>query len=276
MKSLIKYEFRNTKKNIFYIGLVGMVISLIIQWSLAGNVGNKAGEVQVNPGGFYFSSSSFGGSLMVIKGILLAISIFSIFGILLAFFISMAHMMKKDLYTERGYLTFALPVNGYEIIGAKLIVSIIWTLFLIVLALVWNFILSMVLFGFSWSDVQVFWDRFISGNFLNIDLFKSGIKSFINIILGSAFSILMIYLALISDKIIRKRTTAGGFWIIILFIYNFIYDSLLTLIYNSIHGYTRGNILEIGFSNVGIAINLISVIILFIVNSYLIEKKVEI
>ncbi len=276
MKNLIKYEFRNTRKNIFYIGLVGMIISLIIQWSFIGTVNESMVNLEVNKGGFGFSSSSLGGSLMIIKGILLMIAIFSIFGVLLAYFINLAHMMKKDLYTERGYLTFGLPVNGFEIIGAKLIVALVWSLVLVLLALAWNFILTMVFFKFGWSDISEFFTRFFSDTGLNKDFYQGAVKNILNLLIGGAFSIMMIYLSLITDKILRKKTSGGGFWIVIFFVYSFIYDSLLTLLYNGIYGYTNMSLMKLGSTNVGMAINLISVIILFIVNSYLIEKKVEI
>lgn len=108
--------------------------------------------------------------------------------------INMTNFFQKELYGDRGYLTFTLPVKGKEILGAKLITALIWI----------GLICSVVcVFTIIFFNIIV--DRFIR-NYVNFDLNNFYIKGVILSILLWVF-LNIIVLIIIWFSITLSRTT---------------------------------------------------------------------
>ena len=139
MKKYMKYEIKGSYK--FILGIIAILIiaSTIIQWNI------KVGMDK---------ALTFGdGTPTSLAGIMMGLSVLVIFG---AFLVAAFHIIgsfRKELYEDRGYLTFTLPLSGYQIVGSKLIVAILWFTAIGVSILIFNIILGLILFGGSWVDL---------------------------------------------------------------------------------------------------------------------------
>jgi len=98
MFKFIKYELKTYYKN--YIGL--FLISILLNSFLL----YKQGDWMEGIGTALISLVTFGTALVVL--------IFSVMS------------FNKDLYEDRGYLTFTLPISSNKILLSKIITSIIW------------------------------------------------------------------------------------------------------------------------------------------------------
>ena len=199
MKKYMKYEIKGSYK--FILGIIAILIiaSTIIQWNIKDVIGNLD-----NP-------ASFGTDMTAFKGLMLGTSVLVIFG---AFLVAAFHILgsfKKELYEDRGYLTFTLPLSGNQIVGSKLIVAMLWFTAIGVSILIFNIILGLILFGGSWVDLakELF-------SMVNTGVLSLGIVS----ILGSILTLLLIYFSIALSRVSIRNKKIGGIWFIVFLILN--------------------------------------------------------
>ena len=59
-------------------------------------------------------------------GIFVTLCILLLFGTALVTFLYIVGSFRKELYEDTGYLTFTLPLTGYQITASKLLVALLW------------------------------------------------------------------------------------------------------------------------------------------------------
>jgi ABC-2 type transport system permease protein len=100
MGKLLKYEFRSTYR--FYAGMYILAfLASLLYFMIWGH-----------------KSNSGAGMISVISLISTVVYIITI--------VTTIKSYSKELYDNTGYLTFTLPRSGYEILGTKLISSVVW------------------------------------------------------------------------------------------------------------------------------------------------------
>lgn len=133
MDRYIKYEIRGSYKFILGIIVTVLIASTIMMINL-----KDMGELEGNN---------------LVKTFLLIGSIMVIFGAYLTAFFHIIGSFRKELYEDRGFLTFSLPLSGMQILGSKLIVAIVWFLLLGISILAYNGFLAVVLYEKDWIPI---------------------------------------------------------------------------------------------------------------------------
>ncbi len=288
MLKYMKYEIKGTYR--FMLAIILTVIGASTGLQVYGNKIFVADSyVGPNPTGILF----------------LAIMGFLIFGAFISALFYIIGSFRKELYEDRGYLTFSLPLTGKQILGSKTLIALMWAALLIIISLVYNFILAIALHG-----GVVFSELFEAIRYL----FRFKVDNvIITIILASIFSgittLLLIYFSIALSRVTIKNKKIGGMWFIIFLVLNSII-SFLTLMaveafpfyldlsnFNIIRaseltnymGYNMGLIMSTGSStgmiitsdknivlNIGSALfSIITAIGIFFGTSYLIERKID-
>ena len=282
MLKALKYEFKNTYK-FFLTLLLGMVFANFALYPLMTKIAN-----QPNP------NMVFGLLIGVIALILLGCSIVFIFMIVSSF--------RREFYTEQGYFTFSRPLSASKFLGSKLMSSIIWTVLYTIAFIIINMIgLRFVFGGAAFSQML---SELVLG-FKEVFANSSVILNIINIIysiLGSAYGLLTMYLAIVISKVLFKKNTLGYIWFLFFIGFSYLTNIINILIYKNIPYYltvegikyipfnimngTANNLIINSTSgvyntilsrNIGeLVIFPIMIILIFSITSYLIDKKVEI
>lgn len=202
------------------------------------------------------------------------------FGVYLTTFIYVINAYKNDLYQERAYLTFTLPLKGWEVLGSKMILSIIL------------FIISgvMCFLAFLFLIMNIGELRIIE--FLKITNVKLSLPdtAFLIFLVSSLLVqwlqfILTIFFSINLSKVAIKNKQVGFIsfviFMIINFLIGFIGNEFAELIPYRINFY-NGQIVEQSLATKGIFMNvgffiysIIVVVVIFGVTSYLLEKKVD-
>ena len=273
MIKLMKYEIRETHK--FMTGILVLVLLLIT--GLHAAVGQDG------------SASAFGSMFVLF-------SMLTFFGAGLAAFLYIVGSFKKELYEDRGYLTFTLPVTGYQILGAKLLVAVMWFI-----------LISFVTFFYLIFAAMAFGDPEINTWELIKELFQllpvkalavDGIFSFISMI----NILILIYFSMAVGRMTFRNKKIGGIWFIIFLVLAGLFSfgrteiSELLPYYLDLETFRILNLEGIAASNLqvhldsGFALNvqseevvniasvfytLITFVILFFGTGYLIEKKID-
>ena len=195
MFKFMKYEIRGTYRFVLATILVVALATIGIQYSISG--------IDVNSGPNQ-------GSLMALQ-LLFPILFIVIIAASIAFIVYLIQSYRKELYEDRGYLTFTLPIGGKKILGAKFITTILWfTLFGGILILV-NYLAFSILFGGSILDQLSFQLRIVI-NELGRSVF-SGLLIYSSI--SSLVTLLTVYFSITLSKVAIKSRSIGGFWILI-------------------------------------------------------------
>lgn len=202
------------------------------------------------------------------------------FGVFLTTLIYIINAYKNELYQERAYLTFTLPLKGWEVLGAKVMLSVILFIISGLICL-----LSFLIFTGSIGEVRI------------IKLIKIGIpglrlpdKVFFMFTLFSLLIqwlqfILTIFLSINLSKVAIKNKEMGFISFVIFMVVNFLIGfigaKVVQLVPYRLDLYT-GTIVKSAFSSEGILVNIgffiyniIIVGLIFSLTSYLLEKKVE-
>ena len=116
MKKYMKYEIKGTYKFILGILIVVLIASTVIQM----NALNQVYEINQMDGSVTYDNSTGFQILLVMTAALV------IFGAYITAFFYIIGSFRKELYENRGYLTFTLPLTGNQILGSKLLVSMLW------------------------------------------------------------------------------------------------------------------------------------------------------
>lgn len=201
MKKFMKYEIKSSYKFILGILVILLIASTIIQLSISKEVKQGLILFGVNTG----KEVGIFGILMVV------VSVLTVFGGFITAFFYIIGLFKKELYEERGYLTFTLPLTGNQILGAKLIVAIIWFASLGLGLFLYNLLFAIILYGSSWLEFakQVF------------TLVDAGAFSFIILsVISSISTLILIYFAMALSRVTIKNKKIGGLWFVIFIVLN--------------------------------------------------------
>lgn len=289
MKKFIKYEIKGSYK--FILAVVTLTIILTIA---------NFGILKKN---MYNSMSDF-------DGLFIGISFMVIFGIMLGTFFYIVNLFRKELYEDRGYLTFTLPISGKQIVGSKLLVAFFWYFIISVV-----FILVNVIGGISLIPKEILSEVMaqIKSNLsliggIDITDILAAIISFVGSI---ATTLLLVYFSMALGRVSIKNRKMKGIWFIIFIILSLLISFVQYKVIKAVPYYmnfskfgieSRANLINVmdfgagsismGFDmysgaltntmndvliNIGYLFYNIAVLVgLFFGTSYLIEKKIDI
>lgn len=183
MGKYMKYEIKGSYR--FILGVMALVLILItVMYSY---IANREGS-----------------PIMALASIIL-------FGTALTTFLYIVGSFRKELYEDRGYLTFTLPLSGHEILGAKLIVALIWFSLLGVVLIGYNLIMLANLTGIKPSLNEI---RLLASNIINIQT----LLSLLIMALGGISTLVLIYLSMALGRVTFRNKKIGGLWFIIFLI----------------------------------------------------------
>lgn len=190
MTKYIKYEIKGTYKVILGIIAVVLIISTVLY-----NHMDKG------------KTSFMLGSFMLM------------FGAVLVTFLYIVNSFKKELYEDRGYLTFTLPLTGKQIVGAKMIVALMWFILLGIIGTLYIFfmIMKMTKPGVVLGEVVMEFSSLNSIGFLR-EILIIFISNFIIWIM----TLTLVYFSMTLSRVTFRSRKIGGMWFIIFLVLNII------------------------------------------------------
>lgn len=199
MRKYMKYEIKGTYK--FILGIIAILIiaSTIIQLNISKEIKFASGPLGSTNGITGFQV------LMIVTSALV------IFGAFLIAFFHIIGSFRKELYEDRGYLTFTLPLTGNKILGAKLIVALLWFTALGISIVLYNLVLAMILYGSDWMSIGKEIFKMVNSGMLSLGI-VSGLSSILTLIL--------IYFSIALSRVSFKNKKIGGLWFVIFLILN--------------------------------------------------------
>lgn len=198
MAKFMKYEIKGNYK--FILGILAVIIlaSSVIQGSLLN--ATKKEVIGENVSDYIM--------LLSVIGMLV------IFGAFLLAFINIVGSFRKELYDDRGYLTFTLPLTGNQIVGSKLIVALLWFTILGIVTLLYNMILATLIFDIEWRYLIDQINMMIGEGYLGPIIRGVAVLTLITTI-ASIMSLLFIYLSMAIGKVSFKNRKISGLWFVI-------------------------------------------------------------
>lgn len=285
MLKYLKYELMGT-----YRFMISAILAMVVTLS--------SGRLLVN----YVMNQYGDGNLIQspIIGLAFAVMGFVLIGAIISIFFYIISSFRKELYEDRGYLTFSLPLSGSQILGAKLLSALIWITLLGVVSLTTFLVVALIGSDIVPSEIFEMLKYMFKDNGIGLTLLLiiTGIVSTITLLLQIYFSITL-------SRVSIKNRKIGGFWIIVFLILNSITTYATVLATKIIPYYLDLNSFKLirnveGFSgnntsifmspggmmtseilgttaNIGAGLfSLILIICLFLGTSYLLEKKLDI
>ena len=128
-------------------------------------------------------------------------------GSFIAYFVNIINNFKKELYDDRGYLTFSLPISGKVIIGAKVLHAAIFSTLVLISVILSGFLSVAIIF--DEKVVELLFD-FLRGFKICSVLFHL----FMLYISGSLF-ILCMYFSIYASKFYIFNKKIGSFWFLL-------------------------------------------------------------
>lgn len=288
MLQSIKYEIKSSY-SFFLTILLGMVFANLLLYPIINRVSQSSNT------GFIF-------------GLLVFILTLVLIGCSIVFLFMLISSFRKEFYTDKGYFTFSRPISSSQFLGSKLTVSVIWTLIYTFSFVIINIIgLRIMLGGSDFSQMIS-----MGTNILDQVFDKTPVMMTIISLLYSFFQLvlafLIMYLSIVISKILFQKNTLGYIWFLFFIVINYIINLMSMAIYHFFPYYltTKGiqylpmgvssNAFELAISNSSVNANMnsgivdlvisqnigelialpILVILIFVLTSYLIKKKVEI
>ena len=184
--NLVRYEFKNVNK--WYLALYGAVlaISVLIGASISG-ISQTYTSYGNDP--YYL----LGFLILVFGGLSVTLWIATIFLIIRRF--------KGSVYDRQGYLTLTLPVSEHQIIIAKLLGGLVWSILSYIV-----FILSILIIFFLTPIEKDFTALY---NFISPYLSYGWLYA-LSLLVGSITWILSIYLCISIGQLFNEYRTAMG------------------------------------------------------------------
>ena len=272
MGKLMKYEIKGTYKVILGILAIVLILTTILYTYIA-----RERESLV---------TVFASMLM--------------FGTFLSAFFYIVGSFRKELYEDRGYLTFSLPLTGNQILGTKLIVALLWFLLIGVVTFVYNFIM---MFSLATRKIDIDWSEVLNDLKQGISYIDGRTAFFIVLILLITWisTLILIYFSMTLSRVTLRNKKIGGLWFVVFLILSGliayfeikiaralpvyldlnnwkIITSKVTDYYNNFHMSNEGMFFNIGNGYLSITGNLFRIItgiILFLSTGYLIENKID-
>lgn len=216
------------------------------------------------------------------------ISLFSMvtFGLFLMTLIFVVNSYKNELYEDRGYLTFTLPLSGRKILLTKLIGGMIWFVFAGIIVLIFSLLLmASSIPGFLHELSQLNSYVNVKAVFLISVLFA---------IICVMVLLLLIYFSITITKVALKKKKISGFLGLIVFIVlNFIisyigyrvmnlFPQTVNIDFNFLLGAkAKYDLVSVNGNGFGINIafiiyNILVCIAVFLSTAYLIDNKIDI
>lgn len=276
MFKFMKYEIRGTYRFVLATILIVAFATVGIQYTAMNTI----------------NSLESGG--MSLLNIMLPILSIVIMAASIAFIVYIVQSFRKELYEDRGYLTFTLPLSGRKILGAKVLTASLWSFLFGSVVLGLNIVVFNSMFGDEIFSEIISQFRYIFGQLGGG--FVAGMT--IYSLIGSIVTLLIAYFSITISKVAIRNRQIGGLWIL-LFIglqtfFNFIEGKIVSILPFYV-GLGIGNEVEPGFnlmaSDAGWAVDIITgntgfpisaliywIIIgvsLFLATSYLLERKIE-
>ena len=280
MFKLMKYEIRGTYKFVLATILLVALATVGIQYTMLSFNNDLPGRTET-------------GLILMIQ-VLLPILVIVIMAASIAFIVYLIQSYRKELYEDRGYLTFTLPISGKKILGAKFITAVLWyTVFGLITVGINIFAFRVILGGEIVRDISFQLSYYINelGRGLLSGMLLYGAVS-------SLATLLTIYFSITLSKVAIKNRNIGGLWIIIFLLINGIFNLIEGFILRRLPMYTTlardsgiisANNLSINqsgllihtlsgspaFSLTGAVYWLIIGVGLFLLTSYLLDRKIE-
>ncbi len=272
MFKYIKYEIKGTYK--YILGVLALVLILTIAlYSLVGNI-------ITNP---------------IARNMFVGLSMMILFGTALATFLYIVGSFRKELYEDRGYLTFTLPITGNQIVGAKLIVALFWILVILTSIAIYHFI-AMLIYMTSF-ELSAFLK-----NIFTVEVMKRILVGIFMTILNMIQMLTIIYFSMALGRVTFKNKKIGGLWFIIFLILSWLIsyghlkvvelipyyfdlngfgvqnsDSMMYQMNMNPHGSFSFSLnIDSLITNIaGLIYDVIVTVGLFLGTSYLVEKKID-
>ncbi len=279
MRKYMKYEIKGSYKFILGIIAIVLIASTIIQL-------NISKQIKFEMMGSENEITGFGALMLVI-------SMLVIFGAFLTAFFQIIGSFRKELYEDRGYLTFTLPLTGNKILGSKLIVALLWFTVLAVSIVFFNSVLAMILYGSDWLDFAKKVFSVIDSGAISIGIVSG---------LSAIMTLILIYFSMALSRVSVRNKKIGGLWFIIFIIINGLASYLIFKTselfpyflnirnFNILHQYEISNLLSWSnnmgmilfgnnydaYVNIGAVLSHIIIsVAAFLTTGYLIEKKID-
>lgn len=277
MFKYMKYEIRGTYR--YILGVLALVLILITGLYVYIDRMGRTGEI-----------SAIGGTFM-------GLSVMILFGTALATFLYIVGSFRKELYEDRGYLTFTLPLTGNQIVCSKLIVASIWFLGLGIAIGLYNILMVAIFAPVEVSLSELFREMSAIVAVRKV-LFSiiSGIFSIVNMLI-------IIYFSMALGRVTFRNKRIGGLWFIIFIIISILLGSVALMISDYLPYYLDLNTSRIGtldsirinyqinidvnavavktssdMATINIAstiFNIATTVLLFLGTGYLIDRKID-
>lgn len=197
---LMKYEFKATSRTFLPIYIALVLVAVINRIFRMGNI-----------------DIGFGVSTLVLFGLFMALGILTLIMIIQRF--------NKNLLGDEGYLMFTLPVNSMQLIGSKLMTSLVWTIISGIVACVTFIILvgDVTFFYDTITNWDVLWDTFMQntqqGNLI-LDIILPMVAILTTMLLSYISFILKVYLSLAAAQLPIFNKHRGIISFIVFFVIN--------------------------------------------------------
>lgn len=276
MTKLLKYELKESSKYFLYIILGIIIASLSLAFTIIR--ATKINESNMSE----FTAISMGLSSLLAFGLFIAVFVGFIFMIISSY--------RKDLYTDSAYLKFSLPIDGSQLLNAKILNVLIWSALMTVVTIVVNLLIYGIFLNEYMTDIIIAvkeaWSYFNIGLGSNIFLILNYIYSFFA-------SLITVYFCITFTKAFFKNSRNGYIWVLVYIIWGII-ESLISMItsiavpyYLSIGEklsiikleYTSSLLETTEFININIAFFIIEIIItvlIYFFTIHMLNKKVDI
>ncbi|QUH28872.1 hypothetical protein [Vallitalea guaymasensis] len=201
------------------------------------------------------------------------------FGGLIFLLIDSINMYSSDLYKKPGYMLFLTPTNSYQIIGSKLLISMLeatigLAMYIGFMALNYNIVYNKYL-NDPGSNARMIMDFFESFSALpSPGEIVLGIVSFV---IGWFAFILTIYLAITIRKTLLSNVKLGGFFSFIFFL---ILQTIITYVQYKIvgnvdNGITVGKNMTMNYTTTSLIYSSVVSVIMYVSSSTLLSKGVD-
>lgn len=162
---------------------------------------------------------------------IVALASMIMFGTFLSAFFYIVGSFRKELYEDRGYLTFSLPLTGNQILGAKLFVALLWFILLGVVTVFYHLFMTFRIAvketGLTFSEAIE--EIKLALSYIDFDI-RSVIFFVISLLIMGTLTLILIYFSMTLSRVTLKNKKIGGMWFIVFLV-------LVTLI-----GYLHVNI----------------------------------
>lgn len=219
--------------------------------------------------------------------------VFVVLGSIVGGMVYLISSYRRELYEDRGYLTFSLPLSGGQLLGSKLIVALFWGTVMGISIILYNLILAQILFGHNLLGEM--WK--ITGQIDNFGFLFTG--SIITSLMESAVTLLLVYFAITVSRVSIKSRKIGSLWFILFIVLTSLVTYIQELIANHLPMYLDlsrmaiigqkevyimgldsqfGGTLSIqGVVSIpGLVFQILLIAGAFIATSYMLEKKIDI